>query len=224
MSILTLAISCLTTSNLPWFHGPNIPGSYVILFFYSTGLCFITSHIHSWVLFLLWLRLFILSGVISPLISSSILGTYWPGGSLFQYPIILPFHTVHGVLKAGILEWLPFPSPVDHILSELSTMTCLSWMPRHGMAHNFIELDKAVVHVIRVVSFLWFFSLSSLWWRIRGLWKHHYGRDWLRGKLGLVLMGGAMLSKPLIQFSVDGWSCVPSLLLPGAELWWRWRR
>ena len=32
------------------------------------------------------------------------------------------------------------------------------------------------------------------------------------GKLGLVLMGGAMLSKPLIQFSVNGWSCVPSLL------------
>ena len=37
------------------------------------------------------------------------------------------------------------------------------------------------------------------------------GRDWLRGKLGLVLMGRAMLSKSLIQFSVDGWSCVPSL-------------
>ena len=25
-------------------------------------------------------------------------------------------------------------------------------------------------------------------------------------------MGGAMLSKSLIQFSVDGWGCVPSLL------------
>ena len=34
----------------------------------------------------------------------------------------------------------------------------------------------------------------------------------LRGKLGLVLMAGAMLSKSFIQFSVDGWSCVPSLL------------
>ena len=32
------------------------------------------------------------------------------------------------------------------------------------------------------------------------------------GKLGLVLMGGAILSKSLIQFSVDGWVCVPSLL------------
>ena len=34
----------------------------------------------------------------------------------------------------------------------------------------------------------------------------------LRGKLGLVLMDWAMLSKSLIPFSVDGWSCVPSLL------------
>ena len=32
------------------------------------------------------------------------------------------------------------------------------------------------------------------------------------GILGLVLMGQAMLSKSLIQFSVDGWGCVPSLL------------
>ena len=34
--------------------------------------------------------------------------------------------------------------------------------------------------------------------------------DW--GKPGLVLMGGAMLNKSLIQFFIDGWSCVPSLL------------
>ena len=52
-----------------------------------------------------------------------------------------------------------------------------------------------------------------------------------RGKLNLVLMGGVMHSKSLIQFSVDGWSCVPSLIftwgsaiilplwaLPGASL------
>ena len=34
----------------------------------------------------------------------------------------------------------------------------------------------------------------------------------LRGKLDLVLMGRAMLSKPLIQFSVEGPDCVSSLL------------
>ena len=37
------------------------------------------------------------------------------------------------------------------------------------------------------------------------------GRDWLCGKLGLALMGRAMFSKSLIQFSLDGWGCVPSL-------------
>ena len=46
------------------------------------------------------------------------------------------------------------PSPVGHILSELSTMTRLSWVALHGMAHSFIELDNTVVHVIRLVSFL----------------------------------------------------------------------
>ena len=35
----------------------------------------------------------------------------------------------------------------------------------------------------------------------------------MKGKLGLVLMGRAMLSKSLIQNSVDGQGCVPSLLL-----------
>ena len=34
----------------------------------------------------------------------------------------------------------------------------------------------------------------------------------MRRKLGLILMGGAMLSISLIQFSVDGRGCVPSLL------------
>ena len=79
------------------------------------------------------------------------------------------------------------------------------------MAYSFIELDKAVVHVIRLVSFLW------LWFSVclpsdGGLWRLPDGRDWLKGKLGLVLMGGAMLSKSLIQFSVEGRECVPFLL------------
>ena len=57
------------------------------------------------------------------------------------------------------------------------------------------------------------FSLSALWRRsIRGLWKLPDGRDWLKGKLGLVLMGRAMLSKSVIQFSFEGWAFVPSLL------------
>ena len=51
----------------------------------------------------------ILSGVISPLIPSSILGTYQPGEFIFQCPIFLPFHTDHGILKASILKWFAIP-------------------------------------------------------------------------------------------------------------------
>ena len=72
------------------------------------------------------------------------------------------FHTVHGVLKARILKWLPSPSPVDHILSELSIMTRPFWVALRGMAHNFIELNKAVVHVIILVSFLRLWSSFCL--------------------------------------------------------------
>ena len=82
------------------------------------------------------------------------LGTYRPGEFISHCPIFWPFHTVHGVLKMRVQKWFAIPSPVDHILSELSTMICLVWVALHGMAHSFIELDKAVVHVIRLVSFL----------------------------------------------------------------------
>ena len=57
-----------------------------------------------------------------------------------------------------------------------------------------------------------FQSVCPLIEKDRGLWKFPDGRDWPRGKLGLVLMSRARLSKSSIQFSVDGWSCVPSLL------------
>ena len=59
-----------------------------------------------------------------------------------------------GFLRQDYRSGLPFPSPVDHILSELSTMIRPSWVALQGMAHSFIELDKAVVHVISLVSFL----------------------------------------------------------------------
>ena len=76
---------------------------------YSIEPCFyLQSHPQLGIVFAL-AHPFILSGVISPLISSSILGAYQPGEFLFQYPILLPFHTVHGVLKARILKWFAIP-------------------------------------------------------------------------------------------------------------------
>ena len=54
------------------------------MFFTALSFTFTTSLILNWAAFLLWLSLFIPSGAISPLFSSSILGTYWPGGSFFS--------------------------------------------------------------------------------------------------------------------------------------------
>ena len=34
---------------------------------------------------------------------------------------------------------------VNHVLSELSNMTCPSWVALHGMAHSFIELHKPLL-------------------------------------------------------------------------------
>ena len=74
---------------------------------------------------------------------------------------LFPFSYCSGVLKAKILKWFAIPISIGPLLSELSTMTHLSWVALNGMAHSFIELDKPVFHVIRLVSFLWL--LFSLW-------------------------------------------------------------
>ena len=78
--------------------------------------------------------------------SNSILGIYWPGEFLFQYPIIFPFHAVHGVLKARILKWLaiPFSSGPHSVTFCLSTMIGLSWIA-HMAWLSFNELCKSVV-------------------------------------------------------------------------------
>ena len=46
--------------------------------------------------------------------------------------------------------------------------------------------------------------------------------DWQCEKLGLALMGRALLSKALIQSSADGWGCVPSLLVVWPEVTQSW--
>ena len=40
---------------------------------------------------------------------------------------------------------------------------CPSWVVLYSLAHSFIELDKAVIHVISLISFLidWFLALVS---------------------------------------------------------------
>ena len=72
----------------------------------------------------------------------------------FQCSIFLPFHTVHGALKAGLLKCFALPISSGPRFAEFSIMIRLSYVVLHSMAHSFIELDKAVVHVVRLVSFL----------------------------------------------------------------------
>ena len=63
---------------------------------------------------------------------------YWR--FFFQYPIILPFHTVHWVLKARVLKWftIPFSSgphsvrPLHHGLTWVS-LTTLGGPTQHGL-------------------------------------------------------------------------------------------
>ena len=67
------------------------------------------------------------------MISSSILGTYQPGGFIsFSVPSFCLFILFMGLSRQEYLSGLPFPSPMDHILSELRTMTCPSWVALHA--------------------------------------------------------------------------------------------
>ena len=62
------------------------------------------------------------------------------------------------------------------------------------------------------------FILSAFWWmRIRGLWNLPDGRNWLWVKLGLALVGKAMLGKSLIQFSADGAAVLPPCNLASGD-------
>ena len=158
----TLAISCLTTSNLPSFMDLTFRFPCNIAL-YSIRLCFYhQSHPQLGVVFALAPSLHSFWSYFSTDLQC-ILGTYWPGNLISQWHIFLPLFLLSmGFLRQECWSGLPFPSPVDHVLSELSTMTHLCWVALHGTAHSFIELDKAVVHLIRLVSFLWLWFSACL--------------------------------------------------------------
>ena len=161
MSVLTLAISCLTTSNLSWFMDLTfqVPMQYCSLQHWTslsppdpstTWHCFCVGLAS---LFLLELFLHY-----SPI-------AYWApndlGNSSLSVISFCLFILFMGFSRQECWSGLTFPSLVDHILSELSTMTRLSWVALHGMAHSFIELDKAVIDVISLVSFMWLCPLMD---------------------------------------------------------------
>ena len=142
MSTFTLAISCLTTSNVPLFMDLTfqVPMQCCSLQHQSlllspvpstTGFGSIPSFFLE--LFLHW----------SP-------AAHWAptdlGSSSFSVLSFCLFILFMELLRQEYWSVSPFPSPVNYILSELSTMTHLSWVALRSMAHSFFELGKAVVH------------------------------------------------------------------------------
>ena len=127
MLMFTLAISCLTTSNLPWFMDLTfqVPMQYCSLQHQTlllspvtstTGCCFCFDSVSSFFLelFLHW----------SPV-------AYWAptdlGSSSFSILSFYIFILFMGISRQEYWSGLPFPSAVDQILSDLSTMTCPTW-------------------------------------------------------------------------------------------------
>jgi len=126
------------------------------ILFTASDLASITSHIHNWVLFLLWLRPFILSGVISPLISNSILGPYWPGGRRkwqpWGVPLSVSYHFAFSYCSWGsqgkntemvchsLLQWTTFCQ------ISLPWPACLGWP-------SFIEFSFTEASFNGLVSF-----------------------------------------------------------------------
>ena len=90
----------------------------------------------------------------------------------FLKPLLSYFHTVHGVLKTRILEWFAIPSPVDHVLSLLFTMTHPSWVALCGMAYSFFKLHKAVI-LLPDISITWNqnFTVVHVPVSFSGLWE-----------------------------------------------------
>ena len=138
----------------------------------------------------------------------------------------LPFHAVHGVLEARILEWLaiPFSSGPHFVRTLHHDLSFLGGPAQH-------ELHKAVIHVIILVSFLWlWFLLWRLWdcsswllclpsdgwgWEACGSFLvggTGYGENWV-----LLWWAEPMLNKSLIQLSADRPGCAPSLLVVWPE-------
>ena len=137
MSVFTLVISCLTTSNLLCFMDLTfqVPMQYCSLQHWTlfpspvtstTGYCFHFGSISSF-----FLVLFLYSSLVAYWVPISL------GSSYFSVISFCLFTLFMGFSRQEYWSGLPFPSPVDHILSELSIMTHLSWAAVQGMAHSF---------------------------------------------------------------------------------------
>ena len=157
MSMFTLAISCLTMSNLPWFMDLTfqVPTQYCSL----QHLILFSSHIHNWVFFLLLPSCFILSEAISDcllLFPSSVLDTFQSGGAhllvsyLFAFSYC-PWNFQDKNTGAGyhfILQWTTF--------SQNSSLSVLGGPAQHGSQLHWdtrpLSLPQGCDHEVAEVS------------------------------------------------------------------------
>ena len=151
MSMFTLAVSYLTTSNLPWFmdltfqvpmqycswqHKTLLPSPVTS----TTGCCCCFGSVSSFFLeFVLhWYPV-----------------AYWVptdlGSSFFSVLSFCLFTLFMGFSRQEYWSGLPFPSSVDHVLSELSTLTrlILGGPTRHGSWFHLVRFRKNVQKVLR---------------------------------------------------------------------------
>ena len=160
--MFTLVISCLTTSNLPWFMDLTfqVPMQYCSLqhqtlllspVTFTTGYCFCFGSIPSFFLelFLYW----------SPI-------AYWAPTDLgsCSFSVLFTFSYCSWgsqgknieVVCLSLLQWTTF------------CQTSPPWPLHLGWPHmawlSFIELDKPVVGLIRLVCFLWLWFQSFCPW------------------------------------------------------------
>ena len=134
MSTFTLAISCLTTSSLPWVMDLTFQVPYAILLFTALDLASITSRIHNWALFLFgsipsfFLELFLHWSPVA----------YWAptdlGSSSFSIPSFCLLTLFMGFSRQEYWSGLPFSSPVemspDFSLEGLMLKLMVGWHHR----------------------------------------------------------------------------------------------
>ena len=144
---------------------------------------------------------------------------YWvptdPGSSSFSILSFCLFILFMGFSWQEYWSGLPFPSLVDHILSELCTMTLPSWVAPHGMAYFHWVRKGCGPSVIRLAGFLW------LWFQWNYLWSPLATPTIL---LGFLLPWTWGISSRLLQQSTAtapylGWGVSPH----GHPSWlWTW--
>ena len=151
MSMFTLIISCLTTSNLPWFMDLafQVPMQYCCLQHWTlllspvtstTGCCFCFGSL------------------------SSFFWSYFSTEHIGHLPTCRVHLSVSYLFAFSYCSWGSQGKNAEvvcHSLLHWTTFcqtsppwpTCLGWPHRAWL--SFTELDKAVVRVIRLTSFLW---------------------------------------------------------------------